>query len=326
MTVIRSFPRLHVSLFDLAGATGRKHGGAGFAIDGLPTRIVVSAARNLTIIVENDDGAAAKEIQSALSRLSSVVARPLIASIGVSGTAPRHLGLGWKTATIMGVLQAMNEAFALDLPASAIQELSGRGGTSGIGVNSFFSGQFIIDGGHPQDRRMVFGPSSRQSGFLIPPVIFRTPIPEQWRFHLYDVPDGLRRFGTDEAEFFRTNTPVASDEVFELIAVAYHMLAPAVINADLELLRTGISRISELGFKKREIEGQSDDVRALIANLLSYRGCAVGMSSMGPLVYAITRTGDTLFSSHIEAAARTTRFTHLGTFPGRNSGFGVGVE
>ena len=93
--------------------------------------------------------------------------------------------------------------------------------------------------------------------------------------------------GVDEAAFFRANTPVPIDDVFESIAIAYHSLAPAVMNADLPLLRVGISRISQLGFKKCEINGQSEDVRTLMAALFGYDKCAVGMSSMGPLVYVI---------------------------------------
>jgi beta-ribofuranosylaminobenzene 5'-phosphate synthase len=326
MTIIRSYPRLHVSLFDLAGATGRKHGGAGFAIDGLPIQIAVSVGNKLQVTVEANDGTVVQEIEAAVSRMSALAKRRLTPSIRVSGSPYRHLGLGSKTALLLGVLQAVNDSFGLRLPPAEIQILSGRGGTSGIGINSFFSGGFIIDGGHPQDGSNVFGPSSRQAGFPIPQIMFRSPIPRDWRFHLCDVSDGLRRFGADEAEFFRANTPVPSTDVLKLIAVAYHTLAPAVRDGDLLLLRAGISRVSELGFKKREIGTQSESVRTLMVALQAFPACAVGMSSMGPLVYAVAASGDTAFVEYLESMESSIQFNYLGAFPGRNSGFGVVSE
>lgn len=322
MIVIQSYPRLHVSLFDLAGATGRKYGGAGFAIDGLPIQLSVTTVEKSDIIVEKDEAVIRREIEAALSRTSMYVKRELPVSIHVSGPLRRHLGLGSKTALLLGVLQGVNDELELGLTPAELQILSGRGGTSGVGVNSFFSGGFIIDGGHPQDHSTIFEPSSRSKGFTIPPLMYGCPIPPNWRFHLFDLSDGVRRYEADEQGFFSSNAPVPPAEVFEVIAIAYQTLGPAVRDADLLLLRTGISRISDLGFKSREIRGQSESVRALIAALGVYPSCAVGMSSMGPLVYAVSSLGDGAFADYLEVIAGSVRFVYLGAFPGRNTGFG----
>jgi len=326
MTLVCSYPRIHVCLFDLAGATGRKHGGAGFTLDGLPTRIVASRSGETRVLVDGDNGTFGAEIEAALLRISTCVRQSLIADIRVSPGPNPHLGLGSKTAIMLGVLEALKRLFALALTDADIQKLSGRGGTSGIGVNSFFTGGFIIDGGHPQDHSQIFEPSSFRSEFPIPPIMFRTAIPETWRFHLCDVSGGLRMFGADEVAFFRANTPVPAAEVFESIAIAYHALAPAVRNSDLDLFRSGIARISELGFKKREISGQSDDVRTLITALRSYDSCAVGMSSMGPLVYAIAEADNPAFTDYLLSLSRYIRFDYLGAFAGRNRGFGSIID
>ena len=102
------------------------------------------------------------------------------------------------------------------------------------------------------------------------------------------LPHGLQIFGDDEVAFFRRVTPIPEIEVYEQIALAYHVLIPAIIEDDLDEFGAGLDRLSAIGLKGREISNQPETVRRAISALRKYAPC-VGMSSMGPLVFAISR-------------------------------------
>lgn len=76
---------------------------------------------------------------------------------------PQHCGLGSKTSLLLSVVKL---AFIInDIPVTPeeIVYFSGRGGTSGIGINTFFSGGIITDSGHDEDSPRNFAPSSSRS-------------------------------------------------------------------------------------------------------------------------------------------------------------------
>jgi beta-ribofuranosylaminobenzene 5'-phosphate synthase len=324
MLVLRSFPRIHVCLLDLAGATGRKNGGAGFTLDGLSTIIKVGKVPLTTVTVVGNDEELSEAIKGLLERLRQSVDEKLTFSLEIIPPPALHVGLGSKTAVLLGILEGLTQTFGLQLSPSRLQALSGRGGTSGIGINTFFSGGFVVDGGHPQDGSRDFLPSSaRGNGFPIPPVMMRADIPSHWRFHLFVPPKGLKWFGRDETAFFKANTPLPASEVFESIALVYHSIVPAVMQGDLKLLNAGIRGVSNVAFKRREIHAQSREVKDLIATLSAYPGSAVGMSSMGPLIYAITSSVDCDFEAHVKHLMEHADCGYLGTFAGRNRGFEV---
>jgi beta-ribofuranosylaminobenzene 5'-phosphate synthase len=324
MLVLRSFPRIHVCLLDLAGATGRKNGGAGFTLDGFSTIIKVEKAPSTTVTVVGNDEELSEEIKGVIERLQESIDKNLTFLLEIIPPPALHVGLGSKTAVLLGVLEGLRQTFGLQLSPSRLQALSGRGGTSGVGINTFFSGGFVVDGGHPQDGSQNFLPSSaRGRGFPIPPLILRADIPSHWRFHLFVPPKGLKWFGRDEIEFFEANTPLPASEVFESIALVYHSIVPAVMQGDLKLLNAGIRGISNIAFKRREIHAQSREVKDLIEALSAYPDTAVGMSSMGPLIYAITNSLDGDFETHAKHLMEHTDCGYLGTFAGRNGGFEV---
>lgn len=321
--LVHSFPRIHVCLLDLAGVTGRKNGGAGFTLDGLPAQIKINKAHSTALTIIGKDNELAESINGVLARVEGTH-KHIGYSIEITPPSALHLGLGSKTAILLGVLAGISQTFGLHLSASELQVLSGRGGTSGVGINAFFSGGFVVDGGHPQDGARDFLPSSAQrQDFSIPPVLIRLEIPLDWRFHLFIPQAGKRLFGSDEVAFFKANTPIPANEAFESIALVYHSLVPAVMQADLQLLKKAITGISNIGFKLREIRGQSKEVRELIESLAAYPACAVGMSSLGPLVYAIASSSDSRFDAYVQGVMTQTNSTYLGTFRGRNQGFEV---
>ena len=320
MTRVTAYPRVHACLFDLGLATPRQYGGVGMAITGPPTIVTAELARRFDVSgLSSADEGTRRDVDAALERLKSSHELPPV-SIVVSSMPPQHLGLGTKTSLVLAVLTAASRAASLDVTDAELQLASGRGGTSGVGVHTFFNGGMVTDGGHRTDPPRTYRPSSSGRPGSIPPLLGRIAMPTDWSVTLL-VPEGLRRAGTDEESAFVKMTPVPDDEVRETIALAVMGLAASAACHDLGTFATSLRRLQHVGFKAREISTQTDAVGELLDELAELPGCAVGMSSMGPLLFAVSDTRDQPVRQRLADVARARRVTVLGPVSFRNQGF-----
>jgi beta-ribofuranosylaminobenzene 5'-phosphate synthase len=315
---ITAFPRIHVGLLDLAGATSRLYGGLGFMLDGLTTRVCLTFSEAYALSISDTyDANTRNEIETAIDRI------PLLRTpwtLRVETEAIPHVGLGTKTTLLLATLTGLSHLGGSHLPRKTLQRASHRGGASGIGINGFFLGGWLWDAGHKKDvEPPSFAPSSVRSGVSDPPPLAsRTSIPDAWRIALF-MPDGHRIAGTDELDFFSRSTPVPYREVMESIGIAYQDILPSVLSADLMTLRSGLAAFRRTGFKAREINEQSDSVQTCLALLAEKTVYPCGMSSLGPLVYAVHESSDTAANPVFQMIAEEANARFLGSFPGRNS-------
>ena len=321
MLSVRTFPRIHMTLIDLAGVTHRKFGGAGFAIDALPATVSGAISKRSEV-----EGAATldvrdrRDLQEHLKRLSRALKREFHVKL-ISAT-PQHVGLGSKTAVLMATAIVCNNLVGRPMGQTQLVLASGRGGTSGVGVNTTFGGGFVVDGGHGAEGGGRYEPSSARKPEGVPPALVRLRFPDAWRVHLF-LPRGYRYSGEREVQFFRQNSPIGVREVHEVLAAVYHGIVPAIAEADLELLRVALREVHRTGFKRRELHGQGREVRELVEVLQSGRKLAAGMSSLGPLVYAIA-PADRQFDGQALVSGGVFRETeYLGCFCARNGSYEV---
>jgi beta-ribofuranosylaminobenzene 5'-phosphate synthase len=265
-------------------------GGAGFLLDGLP--VLVEAEPSDSSALEDGgvlDTRTLHSVQAAMKELESTLrAQGSRVRITLPDANLLHVGLGMGTAVTLGVLRAIAEAAAVDLPNEVLVACSRRGGASGIGSAAFFEGGFIVDVGHkaPKTGRH-FLPSSARRPPAAAPALRVGSGHDDWWISLY-LPAGRRTDGANEVEFFGANTPIDSEAVGALLAEVYHGLVPAYLEHDLEAFAASLEAIQNLGFKEREIAHQPPGVRLLITALNSIPRTGAGMSSLGPLVFAIS--------------------------------------
>jgi beta-ribofuranosylaminobenzene 5'-phosphate synthase len=322
---IRSYPRIHITLIDLVGVTHRRYGGAGFALNAFPAEVQAEFSKDTRVQFECELPTLDREvIQTVVDRLSTQLNACFL--VRVSRMPPQHAGFGSKTAVLLGVCTACNSLLGGPLSQEQLQTASGRGGTSGLGVNLFFHGGFLVDLGHPSRGNVPFVPSSAQCPVSVPPVSVRLPFPEEWSVHLLR-PFGKQYFGSQESEFFAEHTPIPPVDALEILAAVYHGVVPAIRSHDLNLLKDVLSEIHARGFKHKEVAGQPLCVAEVIEALKDHKEVAVGMSSMGPLVYAVAPSE----SRHLAAFGHDWQNTgageYLGAYMGRNDGYqslGVG--
>jgi beta-ribofuranosylaminobenzene 5'-phosphate synthase len=318
--VIRAFPRVHVALTDMGRATRRAFGGIGFSYKGPETtwRVKDSSRFELSGLDLLDVAAQQDVCEVAEVARKRMLVRPVQASLRT--ISRQHCGYGTKTAVLLGLLAALrnfSDRHASDLE---IIELSRRGGASGIGIHAFFHGGVIWDGGHASETVSELMPSSYRRGDpAAPPLLARWPFPTNWKvFDLHPSGEGL--FGPMEAEFFLRNAPIPRHEALESLGILCHGVIPAFAIADLDLLRLSLRDLAHVGFKRIEITARGQLIAAALAELSDCGLIAAGMSSTGPMMYAIVNGQDMDAFSALQQIASRYRLALRGPYNPCNHG------
>ncbi|MBT0732296.1 DUF98 domain-containing protein [Methanoculleus bourgensis] len=284
--------RIHITLLDMNGASGRVDGGVGVALD--EPGCVLDARKSTDISVHGGDEAARHRVLEAARAVVEGLRLPGGAEITLHATARQHAGLGSGTQVALATAAALCRLYDRDLPVPDLARIVGRGGTSGIGTAAFEQGGFILDGGHrfgSPGGKQDFRPSAASRGIAPPPVLARHRFPEDWRILLVtpDVEAGAH--GGREVDIFRTHCPVPLDEVRELCHEVLMRMIPGLVEHDLDLFGSAVNRVQHLGFKKVEVAMQHPIIPALLEGTVQAGAAGAGLSSFGPTVYAIGDSG-----------------------------------
>jgi beta-ribofuranosylaminobenzene 5'-phosphate synthase len=314
---ISGFPRVHGCLIDLVAASGRYYGGWGITIDGLPIRATVNFSSNLKFEID-------KNLDK--NRLFSII-KPFIERhdltrfrLKITSNFPAHSGLGSSTLATLTALECLNQAFSLQLDRESLTLQSKRGGTSGIGVNTFFSGKVILDAGHHQADIETIAPSSLSLPKTLPEIDEEILFPSNWKIHLL-LPEGRKIFGQDELEIFQAACRLDTSEFIQCKKIVHTELKWAFQSQNIVELSNAVRSLHELGLKRIELQNQSMEVRELYRELSTMKSIVTGLSSMGPLIYVITINDDKSFEDWLLTQNRKIQSYYLGVFSGRNAGY-----
>ena len=271
--------RLHITLIDLNGALGRIDGSVGLTLD-YPS-IKINAKRDAQLSVSGTTEFAERIKNAASAVLTQYDINGV--AIDVVQEYPNHVGLGSGTQVALAVGTAISELYDLNLSPTTIAKLTGRGGTSGIGVAAYEFGGFLVDGGHKG--KTEFLPSSASGKFGPGPIIARHDFPD-WAIVLA-IPNLRGASDKREIDVFQKQCPLPLNEVQELCHVILMEMLPAVVEHDIESFGRSINRVQTIGFKRRELE-----LQPFCAHLVQFMrengAIGAGMSSFGPVVYGIT--------------------------------------
>jgi beta-ribofuranosylaminobenzene 5'-phosphate synthase len=308
------FARLHLTLIDVGLGTRRRYGGAGIALSNPFVTVEAVRARRCGALLPVDASTdLVPAVDTVLSRLANV---GLPAEIRVNGSIPAHVGLGSKTATLLAILEAVLREYDQSIDDDARLSLIGRGGVSGIGVNATVLGGLIVDAGHRQHTDLGFAPSSLTTAQRKPPVNSRIEFPKSWAIDLL-LPEGPRLHGEKELDVFSAYAPIPMDDSLTVMSEIYHGVLPAVSEGDLPTLAASLRAVHLRGFKRYELQQQPRS-EALLEAIWSASDVAAGMSSMGPLVYAIYDEEDASWATTRTALLTSHSVRHLLTTRARS--------
>jgi len=292
--IIRTPSRVHVTLIDMHGGSGRVDGGIGITLD--EPGMLLEAELSPALSVRGGDAPMQERIRSIATDVLQKLGAGGSVAITVRSSYPSHVGLGSGSQIGLAVARAISELHNRHLPVKELARLVGRGGTSGIGTAAFEYGGFIVDGGHrfgAGGEKTDFRPSAASRGVSPPPVIARHDFPSDWRIlvAIPEVPAGAS--GIMETDIFKDHCPVPLDEVRKLSHEVLMRMLPGIASRDLDLFGSSINAVQRLGFKKVELSIQPPQVTGLLAVLQEAGAAGAGLSSFGPTVYAVGDTGMT---------------------------------
>lgn len=289
--------RIHLSLIDENGYTGRVDGGVGLMLDQPNVVLEVSNSADEFAIeclrYYRESVHVINEKASKVFKLFHINNKNF--HFNLLRYYPSHVGLGSKTQLSLAIGTAISRLKGIDIPIEEITKMVERGGTSGIGWRGFETGGFIVDGGHDYGigkEKEDFLPSSASGSANPALTISRYNIPENWRFVLIipNVKPGAN--GEEEVDVFKKYTPIPRDEVNEVSHQILMKMLPGILKNDLKCFGEGLKRIQSIGFKRIEISLQKQIVKDLLKLFEKIGVKAYGMSSFGPSVLGITDTDE----------------------------------
>lgn len=290
---IKSPSRLHLGLIDMNGSYGRLDGGIGLTIQD-PNLCIYGENSEKGIAVDfNDDFIFNDDIKKEYTKKITQAAQNVMNYYDVDEgfyfrvdkAFPSHSGLGSGTQIALSAGKLITEFIGEESNGYSLGKITGRGGTSGIGVFAFDYGGFIVDGGHSKKDKNSFLPSSASKAS--PPQLFgRYEFPEEWGVLLVILKSDVSVNGQKEVNIFQEYCPIDRNEVELYSHLIFMNLIPFLLEKDLPCFGNIINKIQTIGFKNIEVKLQSDNIRQLMKKLTDIGAYAVGMSSFGPTVYS----------------------------------------
>jgi len=314
-------PRIHVSLADMGFASLRAFGGIGFSVEEPLTVFQFEQGSGVEIHgLEVLDEEGRTDLTQVIERMKDDRGGLNFRAI-LKAAPPQHVGFGSKTALSLALIAGVNAFKSIGWSDDQMQRLSGRGGASGVGIHSFFTGGVIWDFGHRAEAGKQLLPSGSATGTRIPPLGARIPFPNTWRVMLV-LPTERPMTGQEEIKFFVENAPVPRLEALSTMAALYHGVLPAFLLGDYGALASALAEVHRLGFKVRELGSWSTQLQTALAALFK-DGFAAGLSSVGPLIYVILRADELEAFDKVRAICAGLNPRMIAIVRGWNSGYEV---
>lgn len=277
--------RLHFNLLAMHDCPIRMNGGAGVSIKIPEVKLSVEAASevNFEATLEILD-VASKHIAFLTAFADDF---PVKVNVKVPDNYPLHIGLGGGTSLRLSVIESLYIVNGLDYTQHDILLASGRGGTSGVGVHTFFDGGFVLDAGRKSKPGLKLLPSSVQSIDELPLKLVSADFPS-WYVKVL-IPKGESGLNSElEVDFFNRTCPIREFDAFESVYFSVFGIATSVIESDFERFKESIIRTQKTKWKSSEINTHGNIVHKLLHDINSISGVVSGMSSMGPGIYCIS--------------------------------------
>ncbi|MER8592815.1 hypothetical protein NKH33_14545 [Mesorhizobium sp. M1182] len=279
-------PRIHLGLISMHDGAVRKNGGIGFSVAGPAATIELKAADQLRVRDNRSHPFNRAEIDQVLAAMGHLLSSEQLATTAdvlIAGAFRTHVGMGSGTAIRLAITEGLH---LLDERAPSRQQLverSGRGGTSGIGVSTYFSGGMVLDLGAVNDGS-PFVPSSRISAGRSPTTLPCLEMPK-WPLCLC-VPESIpSKTQEEEAEFFARTAPLTAAASYRASYEALFHAYASVAEANYRGFCSAVEAMQETDWKACEWREYGEPLQALRRSLRRLGVDCVGMSSLGPMLF-----------------------------------------
>jgi beta-ribofuranosylaminobenzene 5'-phosphate synthase len=285
---IRIRPRVHLGLISMHEGGPRRNGGIGFSLQEPGAIVTGTPATKFALVDERELGFGENEATQLRATADEAVAADTLSSnvaIRISGGIRTHVGMGSGTAIRLAVLEVIYVINGRPRPREHLIARSARGGTSGIGINTYFDGGLILDLGVKSGPNGFF-PSSSIRPATVPTALPRLAMPE-WPMCLC-LPRSIRpKSQNEELDFFKRTAPVDPAASFRAAYDALFGIYAAVADADHEAFCRAVTSIQHTTWKNAEWREYGVQLERLRDDLACLGADCVGMSSLGPMLFCL---------------------------------------
>lgn len=229
---VSSPARLHLGFLDLNGSIGRKFGSIGLAIDSHSTTIEINRSDSLSIKPSAHHAKVSQQLEQFFSTLGKYIPEnSRQVAINVIELIPEHSGFGSGTQFALTIATALCRLYQIEATTPEIAFHMGRGARSGIGIATFDSGGFIIDGG------------SSSNQLTAPPVLLRQPFPKDWRIVLIMDSSDKGVHGEEELTAFKELPTFPLSGAQSICHLTLMKLLPALIEENITAFGEAVTKI-----------------------------------------------------------------------------------
>ena len=295
---ICAYPRLHICLLDLSGKGYRRNGGVGFAVDAPSLKLKFSTSQYTDISVLTNFGFTEPEIVKLSSRLQKI-STDLELGTGISiidcGEIARHTGFGSGTAITLSCVEALLVANNHPIDKATLQQLSGRGGVSGIGINTYFDGGLVFDAGRVEDGQPFMPSGVIDTKFQLPVSLVSMLMPS-WQIGILTSADVQPLSSQAECQVFESVCPLSPQDVHEAVYHATFGVVSSALSHDFSTFCVAINTLQQCIWKRSEIAAFGDVITKTMSKLRDLGCDAVGLTSLGPSLYFLAKDFDQVCS------------------------------
>lgn len=289
MLKIRAFPRIHVTLIGMNRDGYRINGGIGFSITSPMLEMSFKEADYVEVEDKRCRGFTKDELNKLTDHLLRVKNREKLDSGFVctihEGGIESHVGFGSNSMIYLSCVEALLILNHRKYMESDVIALSGRGGTSGIGINTYFKGGFVFDTGIANTGQRVLAPSSvfmDEEGHQ--PLLMKSLRLPPWNMGIC-IPAVARKTEDEERQFFQTNCPIEKSAVEDVLYEAVYGITSSLLENDFEFFCQSVDAIQSTKWKSLERNLYGENLLNAEAIIKNAGAKCVGMSSLGPLLY-----------------------------------------
>jgi len=287
--IIKIKPRIHLTLIGMNADGYRLNGGVGFTIQEPSAELFFSKSNSFIINDYRDKSFSTQEIQritNIVNKTKNIINASHNINVEIYGDMPTHFGFGSSTAIRLSCLEALHIINKVKYSRAELISRSGRGGTSGIGINTYFSGGFIIDLGKKNNNSLHIPSSMSENNNEIPLLLNHSRMPN-WEIGICIPKNIISKSEDEEKAFFLKTCPISSKKVYEILYNVIYGLYPSIIENDKKNFCFAIKKIQDCAWKLAERNEYRKKLSNIENQLYGFGAMTVGMTSLGPSLFFI---------------------------------------
>jgi beta-ribofuranosylaminobenzene 5'-phosphate synthase len=296
---ITAFPRIHITLIGMNSDGYRINGGIGFSVCDPKIYIKIKTSKDCEIFDERFKGFLKEERERIVNKLNQIKFEfgfKNSIECTIDGDSMTHFGLGTSTAVYLGCIEGLFLLNNRKYDELLLKHISSRGGTSGIGLITYFKGGCVFDVGISNTSDSILKPSSiiGERGNL--PLIMNHINAPKWGIGIL-LPLKIKNKSEKEEEyFFKKTCPISKENVNSILyEVVYGALSNLLEENYIEF-SASVNAIQKTKWKLEERQLYSPEISNIESILMKSGAIGIGMSSLGPGLYFMSKNFDTMES------------------------------